>query len=192
MAERGHVVSLFSDSKELVGGDILFLVSCAQILHDAERRLYRAVIVLHASDLPNGRGWSPHIWAIIGGESRITVCAIEAADPVDSGAVWQRASFTLEGHELLPEINDKLFEAEFRLMTSIVENFGQVVPILQHGDAGPPRRRRTPEDSRLSPERSLAEQFDLLRVVDNDRFPAFIDHRGQRYVIKIEKVKNGH
>jgi methionyl-tRNA formyltransferase len=33
----------------------------------------------------------------------------------------------------------------------------------------------------------LAEQFDLLRVVDSERFPAFFEYRGRRYKLKIEK-----
>ena len=54
-------------------------------------------------------------------------------------------------------------------------------------------RRRTPADSALDPNASLASQFDLLRVADYHRFPAYMDLRGHRYVITIEKryhVKN--
>ena len=192
MDAAGHAAALFSDKKDLTGGDILFLVSCTQIIRDAEREKFRAVIVLHASDLPRGRGWSPHIWAVVNGASQITVCALAAADPVDTGAVWQRVTFDLEGHELLPEINEKLFAAELELMTRVVQQFESITPVPQQGDAGPYMARRTPEDSRLSPTRSLAEQFDLLRVVDNERYPAFMDHRGQRYLIRIEKIKNAH
>ena len=31
-------------------------------------------------------------------------------------------------------------------------------------------------------------QFDLLRVVDTERYPAFFDCRGRRYIVKIEKA----
>jgi len=57
-------------------------------------------------------------------------------------------------------------------------------------DERPPSyyRRRTPDDSRLDPSRSIAEQFDLLRVADPQRFPAFFDLRGHRYVVRIEKA----
>ena len=40
-------------------GDILFLISCSERIGDAYRQKYRHVLVLHASDLPKGRGWSP-------------------------------------------------------------------------------------------------------------------------------------
>jgi methionyl-tRNA formyltransferase len=185
----GHDAQLHFDRSALTGGDILFLVSCGQIIRQAERSRYRAALVLHASDLPRGRGWSPHVWAIVNGASTITLCMLEAQDPVDSGPVWLRARFELEGHELLPEINDKLFDAELALMTRAVERFDEIVPVEQQGEPGEYMQRRTPDHSRLDPDRSIAEQFDLLRVVDNDRYPAFFHHRGHRYVLKIEKAQ---
>lgn len=190
MLKKEHSVVLCFDKKDLVGGDVLFLVSCGQMIGDDERRKFRKVFVLHASDLPKGRGWSPHIWAIVNGESRITVCLLEAKNPVDSGAIWLKTVFTLEGHELLPEINEKLFAAELYLMTQVVEQFETIIPSLQSGDPGAYMPKRSPDDSRLDPNKSIAEQFDLLRVVDSERYPAFLDYRGNRYLIKIEKAGN--
>ena len=189
MAMRGHSVSLCFDKRELVGGDLLFLVSCAHIVRKAERSTYGAVLVLHASDLPRGRGWSPHTWSIVNGAREIPLCLMEAADPVDTGDIWLRTTFTLEGHELLAEINEKLFAAEILLMTRAVESGRVLTPTPQAGDPGPYMPKRTPQHSQLDPHRSIAEQFDLLRVVDNDRYPAFMDFRGARYVIKIEKAR---
>lgn len=185
---RGHSVALCFDKSGLEGGDVLFLVSCGQMIGAAERAKFRAALVLHASDLPNARGWSPHIWAILDGASQIVVCLLEASDPVDTGDVWLRTEFALEGHELLPEINAKLFAAEGALMSAAIECFDTIRPSPQVGERSPALRRRRPEDSRLDPERPLAEQFNLLRVVDNERYPAFMDHRGKRYILRIEKA----
>jgi methionyl-tRNA formyltransferase len=183
----GHEVTLVGDKSQLPGGDLLFLVSCSQLINEGERRKYKNVFVLHAGNLPKDRGWSPHVWAIINGATEIHVCLIEASEPVDSGHVWLRERFGLKGHELLPEINQKLFAAEFALMNRAVNNLNQIIPEPQVGDPGPYLRRRTPEDSRLDPQKTIAEQFDLLRVADPARYPAFMDFRGQRYLITIEK-----
>jgi methionyl-tRNA formyltransferase len=186
MRERGHAVGIVHDKGELSGGDLLFLVSCAQILVQSERAAFRSVLVLHAGDLPRDRGWSPHVWAILRGESRITVCLLEAQEPADTGAIWARRTFTLRGTELLPEINRALFDAELELMTEAVERFGKIVPEPQRGEPGPYRRRRTPEDSRLDPNKTIADQFELLRVVDAERYPAFFEFRGRRYVVRVD------
>lgn len=188
MQAQAHEVALHAYKRELVGGDMLFLVSCAQIIGPADRAKFRAVLVLHASDLPRGRGWSPHVWAVLGGARTITLCLLEAKDPVDSGDIWLKREFQLEGHELLPEINEKLFACELALMTEAVEQFGSIQPMPQTGEPGPSLPKRSPEDSRLHPEKTLAEQFNLLRVVDNDRYPAYMDYLGKRYLIKIEKA----
>lgn len=190
MTLKGHVVALVFDKAALEGGDVLFLVSCSQMIREAERQKYKATLVLHASDLPKGRGWSPHIWAILGGKNQITVSLLEASEPVDSGAIWLKTRFELVGHELLLEINAKLFEAEISLMTQAVEQFASIVPEQQKGDHGPYMVKRTPMDSRLDPHKTIAEQFDLLRIVDSQRYPAFFDYRGMRYSLKIEKVEN--
>jgi methionyl-tRNA formyltransferase len=190
MSSKGHLATLVFDKSELCGGDILYLVSCSQIIFDAERNKYKTVLVLHASDLPKGRGWSPYIWSILGGENQITVSLIEASDPVDSGAIWLKTTFDLEGHELLPEINAKLFEAELLLMSLAVDKFDCITPMQQLGEPGSYMKRRTPADSRLDPSKTIAEQFNLLRVVDSIRYPAFFEYQGQQYLIRIEKVKN--
>jgi methionyl-tRNA formyltransferase len=190
MSFRGHNLVLVYDKVDLCGGDILFLVSCSQMILDTEREKYKATLVLHASDLPEGRGWSPYIWSVLNGKNQIMVCLIEAREPVDSGAIWLKTTLVLEGHELLPEICAKLFNAELLLMTHAVEQFESIKPMPQIGDPGPYMRKRSPSDSQLDPYKTIAEQFDLLRVVDSQRYPAFFNFRGKRYWVKIEKAEN--
>ncbi len=188
---KGHNVSLAFETSQLSGGDVLFLVSCSQMVRDSERNKYKATLVLHASDLPRGRGWSPYVWSVLDGAKQITISLIEAAEPVDSGAIWLKTSFLLEGHELLDEIHSKLFNAELYLMTEAVEHFFDISPTIQVGESGEYMKKRTPADSRIDPFKSISEQFNLLRVVDSERYPAFFDYKGCRYIIKISKVKNG-
>src|SRR5258706_2562696 len=182
-----HDVELVQSKVELTGGDILFLVSCHEIIAAQDRQKYATSLVIHASDLPEGRGWSPHIWQILEGRHDIVVSLIEAQDQVDAGAIWAQRHLVLEGHELIDEINSKLFAIEFDLMDHALEIAGSAAPQAQSDRAPTYYRRRTPEDSRLDPYRSIAEQFDLLRVADPVRFPAFFDLRGHRYLVRIEK-----
>lgn len=184
-----HDVRLLQRSRDLgeSGGDILFLISCHELIPQTLRQRYRACLVIHASDLPQGRGWSPLVWQILAGNKTITVSLLEAADPVDSGAIWHKVQIHFEGHELCDEINAALFDAELSLMDFAVENFGTIEPQPQVGEPTY-YRRRIPEDSRLDVHRSIAEQFDLLRVADEKRYPAFFDYRGHRYNVIIKKA----
>lgn len=190
MTVKQNMVSLVFDKADLLGGDILFLVSCSQMVGDDERAKYKSILVLHASDLPKRRGWSPHIWSILDGENEITVSLLEATEPVDTGLIWLKTSFLLEGHELLDEINKKLFDAEIFLMTCAVNQVKDIRPSKQTGEAGSYMKKRTPADSEIDPQKSILEQFNLLRIVDSERYPAFFYHQGYKYQIKIEKVKS--
>jgi len=187
--EFDHRIELVQSRQELTGGDILFLVSCNELIKQDIRDRYKATLVIHASNLPEGRGWSPHIWQIIEGKKEITVNLLEAEDKVDSGAIWTQRILQFEGHELYDEINEKLFAIESELMDFALENFQQISPIPQHEVEPTYYCKRTPEDSRIDPDKSIAEQFDLLRVADPARFPAIFNLRGHCYRITIEKVK---
>jgi len=184
---REHEIALVTRSADLGGGDILFLVSCHELIGEALRRKYRKTLILHASDLPRGRGWSPHIWAILEGQKRIVVALIEAADSVDRGDIWRKTSFELEGHELYDEINAKLFDAELELMDYAIDNFATVKAVPQSDENATSWRRRTPGDSRLDVDKSIREQFALLQVADPDRYPAFFEKDGHTYEITLKK-----
>ncbi len=184
-----HNVELVSSVEQLSGGDVLFLVSCSEVVARSVRGLYKSTLVIHASDLPKGRGWSPHIWQILEGKNSIIVTLLEAEDKIDTGAIWHQLQLLLQGHELYDEINALLFNVELQLMDYAVENWGQVVPRQQNTKVMSSfYRRRTPDDSEIDPDRSLKEVFNNLRVADNRRFPAFFYLKGKKYVVKLEKV----
>lgn len=187
----GHDVALQRTRSELAGGDILFLVSCSEIIGAQYRSLYRHTLVLHASDLPKGRGWSPHVWEIIGGAKEITLTLLEAEDRVDSGRIWLKRSVPIGDTDLWYEVNDKLFEAEVALMDEAISHCNKIEPREQDQKISPTYyERRTPADSRLDPDKTIAEQFDLLRMCDPERYPAWFEHRGQKFKLSLEKMSD--
>ena len=68
--DETYDVELFQSSHNVVGGDILFLISCSELIKLEVRNKYRKCFVIHASNLPKGRGWSPHVWQILDGEEK--------------------------------------------------------------------------------------------------------------------------
>jgi len=172
---------------DLDSGDFLFLVSCGEIIPPSVRGRFRHVLVLHASDLPRGRGWSPHVWDILSGRNELTLSLLDATDPVDSGDIWHQTHIPLDGTELYDEVNAKIFAAELALMDWALANCGHATPHPQHGETSH-WRRRVPNDSRVSSDQTLGEVFDLLRVCDPDRFPAFLEHRGAKYALQLRRI----
>ncbi|MFA0467374.1 UDP-glucuronic acid dehydrogenase [Vibrio breoganii] len=184
-----HQIDLITRVKEIEQpGDILFLISCSEIVRKSTRDLFRYTLVLHASDLPEGRGWSPHIWDVVNGKDRLTLSLLDAEDSVDTGNIWQKRNIELDGTELYDEINHKLFQAELELLDWAVSNIdnSQSQP-QENNDQSTYHRKRTPEDSKLDAKASIVGQFNLLRVCDPNRFPAYVVINNQRYNIRLEK-----
>ena len=170
---------------EALDSGVAFYLSCTRLTpSDVLDRNHRNVVV-HASALPKGRGFSPVVWQVLESENRIPVTMIEAAEDADAGDIVAEDHIMLDGTELNDEIRGLLGE---KIVEMCLEYLASATPPEGRAQAGEPTwyRRRTRDDSRLDPHRTIAEQFDLLRVVDNVRYPAFFDYRGRRYVVRIE------
>lgn len=143
-------------------------------------------VVIHASDLPRGRGWSPYIWDVLAGAAELTVSAIEASRQIDAGDILAQERIRLDGTELLPEIRREIALTGIRLVKGILEHVasGTQRRSPQVGDASY-CRRRSPLDSRVDIAKSIEDQFDLFRVVDNEHYPAWFEMRGRRYRLAI-------
>lgn len=186
-----HEVRLLRCRDQLKPGDVLFLISCTELIPGHLRALYRQCVVLHASDLPKGRGWSPHIWSILEGATEITVSAITAEDRVDRGAVWAKKSFYVARHELYDEINRSLFRTEIALIDQVIDMIANdESPLPQPNKEATYYPRRRPKDSELNPDLSIAEQFNKIRTSDPDRYPAFFKMHGVTFSISLRKVQS--
>lgn len=167
-------------------GVAAFYLGCTTITPPDVLARNRRNLVVHESDLPEGRGFSPLTWQVLEGKNEIPVCLLEAVDRVDAGPVVYRDRMTFEGHELIEEMRDVLGRLTIALCRRFMAEDAPPHGERQQGEVGTyPRRTRS--NSRMDPEQTLAQQFDLLRVVDNLRYPAFFDFRGHRYHIQIEK-----
>jgi UDP-2,4-diacetamido-2,4,6-trideoxy-beta-L-altropyranose hydrolase len=184
----GHRVLWAHDTGALQDADFCFYLSFSKIVPAEVRARYRHNLVVHESDLPQGKGWSPLTWQILEGKSRIPVTLIEAADKVDSGVIYAQEWIEFRGGELIDEMRHAQAEATMSLCQLFVNDFPAVArgAWAQKGIGSFYARRRA-DDSRLDHEASLASQFNLLRVVDNQNYPAFIEVSGARYELHIKK-----
>ncbi|WP_417422287.1 formyltransferase family protein [Halomonas sp.] len=184
-------IRICRDRSELSGGDVLFLISCSQIIDAEARSKYRHTLVLHASDLPEGRGWSPHVWALLGGAREITVTLLDADDGVDTGAVWVKKSFPVAADALHDEVDRLLFDVELNLMDTALRLISTgALPSPQASGLTPVYyRKRSPADSEIDPSKPLSELFNKIRLMDPDRYPAFFSLHGHVYTIRLKKVR---
>lgn len=187
LSEAGDDARLCRSHDEIGPGAVAFYLGCIKITPPEVLARNHRNLVVHASDLPKGRGFSPLTWLVIEGRNEIPVCLLEAAEEVDAGPVVYRDRLTLGGHELIGEMRARLGILHVEMCSRFMAEDSPPEGVPQTGEATLYPRRH-PSDSGLDPERTIAEQFDLLRTVDNDSYPAFFDLRGHRYTLTIEKT----
>jgi methionyl-tRNA formyltransferase len=190
LRESGVNVRLLHKHEEVEQGEILCLLSCEKIFKDL--RLNKHNLVVHESDLPKGKGWSPLTWQVLEGKHEIPVTLFEAVEQVDAGPIYGQEILQLDGTELLDELKHMQGEATLKLILDFIHKYPEVTGREQVGESSF-YKKRGPSDSELDVNKTLAEQFDLLRVCDNERYPAFFTYRGKKYKLKIyeyEKQSN--
>lgn len=181
----GHDSYLIHKHKEVVEGDILCLLACERKF--AKLELNGHNLVVHESLLPEGKGWSPLTWQILEGKKSIPITLFEATEQVDAGVIYLQEFIEFQGHELLPELKAKQGNKTNELIVRFIKNLQGMKGIPQSGDESFYPRRK-PKDSELNIDKSIEEQFNLLRVCDNERYPAFFIKDGIKFLLRIEKA----
>jgi len=184
--EYAERVCVYRNAGELQPGDVLFILSCDRILKEDVLALHGHNIVIHASDLPRGRGWSPWTHEVEAGAERMVLTLFEAAQDVDSGDYYFKQPIELEGHELVDELRDLIGTTVVDMIASFLSRY----PLPAIPQEGEPTfyPRRTRRDCELDVDKTLREQFNKLRVLDNEKYPAFFRLHGFEYVLRIEKA----
>jgi methionyl-tRNA formyltransferase len=186
LRQLGHKVSKIYDYKNITKSDLLFILSCENIIPEKYLKLNKYNLVIHESNLPEGKGWSPLTWQVLEGKDEIPITLFEAAEKVDSGEIYLQDTIQLVGTELNNELKHKQGEKTKELILKFVNKYPDIDGKKQSGnETFYPRRR--PEDSELDPDKTIREQLNLLRVVDNERYPAFFEMNGEKYILKIYK-----
>lgn len=188
LSERNCSTAWLHQVEQINEGDIVFYLGCGQIVPANILKRNQHNLVVHESDLPQGRGWSPLTWQILEGRNSVPIVLFEAAETVDSGPVYLKEVMNFQGTELVDELRRIQAECSIKLCVSFIDGFPDIVyKGRQQKGKATYYPRRTPEDSRLDPDKTLREQFNLFRVVDNQRYPAFFEIDGEEYVLRIEK-----
>lgn len=186
---REHKVNWVTDLHQIQKGDMAFFLACQKIVPPEILKLNKHNLVVHESDLPKGRGWSPMTWQILEGKNEIVITLFEAKERVDSGQIYLQDRMKFEGHELIGELRRKQGEMTIKLVIDFINSYLKIMGKVQDGEPTYYPRRR-PEDSELDINKSIKDQFNLLRVVDNRRYPAFFRYRGHEYMLTVSKRKN--
>ncbi|HEY3375044.1 MAG TPA: hypothetical protein VGK02_08295 [Candidatus Aquicultor sp.] len=187
LESEGNEVFWVHAVDEIMIGDFAFYLGCGQLVKPPILARNAHNLVVHESDLPKGKGWSPLTWQILEGKNNIPICLFEAAESIDSGRIYLKGTMEFKGTELIDELRYVQANTSIKICLTFVRNYPSVITngFEQEGESTY-YKKREPDDSRLNPDRTIREQFNLLRVVDNQRYPAFFKIDGTTYILRIE------
>ncbi len=180
------LIRVFRSASEVSDGDIMIILSCDKILKQNDLAKHKSNIVIHESDLPKGKGWSPLSWQAESGVNKIPITLFEASEKLDSGDWYIKDTLLLDGRELIDEIRVKQYAKTKEMIIKYLQNY----PVNSNKQEGEESffQKRVSKNQELDIDKSLKEQFNKLRVCDNERYPAHFYIDEKKYVLKIEEV----
>ncbi|MFC2091183.1 formyltransferase family protein [Elusimicrobiota bacterium] len=190
LKKSGYQARLFTSHENIPEKyNIVFMLSYFRIIEKSYLDKREHNIVVHESDLPEGKGWAPLFWQILKGQNVIPVVLFEASQKIDAGDIYIKSRIGLRGNELHDEIRSKQAAKSMELCMKFLSDMDKLKPLRQRGRSTV-FRRRSPSDSILNINKSIKEQFNQLRISDNKNYPAFFRYKNSEYVLKIYKKDN--
>ena len=189
VSDKTYRFTISHDHSEVSDRDIVFILGYTRILDKSFLSKNHLNVVIHESDLPLGKGFAPVQWQILEGKKEIPICLLEAGEQVDSGDILFKSSFILSGYELYDEIRAAQAKATFAAISEFLNLFPNITRTRQSGGDSF-YRRRTPKDGELNIDKTIREQFDLLRIGNNELWPSFFCVDGKKYLLKIYKSED--
>jgi methionyl-tRNA formyltransferase len=183
-------ISIINDFKKInKNTELCIILSYYKIIPQNYLKFAKHNLVVHESDLPKGKGFSPLYWQILKGKSKVIFTLFEAAKSMDSGKFYFKKKFNFKKTLLFDEIKELQIQYSLRLISIFIKKYKHKKFIKLYDQRGKSSfyKARNKESSKLNPKKSIELQMDLLRICDNNKYPAFFFYKGKKFNIKVDK-----
>ena len=187
--KKKYIFKITKNKKNIRNQNIVFPISYTKILPESFLKKNELVIIVHTSELPKDKGFSPLQYQILKNNNKIYMSLIKATKEVDAGPVYFQDYFILDGTELYDEIRYIQGLQILKIIKKFLLNYPNLSSVKKSGK-GNFNKKRYPQDSKLNINKTIREQFNHLRINSNKLHPSFFYFRGKKYIIKIFKNKN--
>ena len=188
---QGYEVRWIHSLNDLRSGDVCLILYFSKIINEEKLILHKNNLVVHESDLPLGKGFSPMSWQILEGKNKIKISLIDADLSVDSGEIHMQENINLDGNELVNDWRKIQADKTISLCMEWINNYPDILS-QKRSQIGEETfySRRDKSDSEIDINKSIKEQFNKLRIVDNKKYPAFLSINKKIYTISIDHFKD--
>lgn len=188
LTKKNYICHYTKDYIKINNFEIVFVLGYTRVLPESFIKNNKIVLIIHESNLPEFKGFAPLQWQILKNRNNITNSLVMLGndEKVDSGKIVLQNKISLKGNELYDEIREKQFRSTYKLINKFLQIYPNFKIRKQKGKSTFLRKRK-PEDSRISVNKNIKDQFNLLRISNNNGWPAFFLHKKNKYILKIYK-----
>lgn len=181
------IIKKIYDYNQIKKADLLLILGYHKIIPTKFLNIVNCPLVVHESNLPQGRGWSPLTWDIINNKNKVFFSLIKADEKVDSGSIFFQTAVKLKGNELYKEIRQIQLKQTIKLCKKFIDKYPKIInkSKKQIGKITYYRKRNS-NDSYVSVKNKISDIFNLLRVSDYKKYPVHFIFKGRKFKIKIE------
>ena len=183
-----YIFSISKNYKTVKEQDIVFPLSYTKILPEKFLEENKLVLIAHPSKLPKDKGFAPLQYQLLKNKNKIYISLIEAVKEVDAGPIYFQDYFYIDATDLNNEIRKKQGTAYLNIIKKFLLKYPNISPRRQKGN-NTFNKRRYPKDSKIHINKTIKEQFNHLRINDNELYPSFFIYKKIKYLIKIYKEK---
>ena len=176
----------FFEHEKIRSFEIVFVLGYTKILKEPFLTNNKNIFLVHESNLPSGKGFSPVQWQILEGKNTIKISLIKLSQELDGGDIIKQMNMILDGTELYEEIRLKQATVTFKIIENFLKQYPNFKSKPQSGKSTFYRKRKI-TDSELNINEKLKDLFPLLRIGNNEKWPSFFKFKGNTYIIKIYK-----
>ncbi len=183
-------ITIGHDISRMNNHDVIFILGYTKKITRKDLLRNKLNLVIHESNLPQDRGFSPIQHQILNGKNNLKVSLIIANAELDKGSILLKHDLKFDGTELYDEIREKQAKITKSIIYEFIKNYPEILDnkIKQMG-AGTFNKKLTLKDNELNIHQSIDKQFNKLRIGNNEEWPSYFYKKGIKYIIKIYKDK---
>lgn len=175
--------------------DLMLAVSWRYLVPENVRSVAsKGAYVFHDSLLPEYRGFSPTVWAIMNGEKYTGATLFEMVEEVDSGGIVDQKTITIGTDESISDVMERVTEAYLQLLEDNIRGLLGGSPGLVRQDEA--RATYTckliPQDFEIDWSRTAEDIHNFVRAYTKPYPGAFTYLSGKRLKIWKTSVYTGH
>jgi len=179
---------IFTNYRRIENYEIVFILNYTKILKPNFLKKNALNLIIHASDLPKGKGFAPLQWQILEKKNKISICLFEAVQKFDSGRIFAKDHLILKGTELYDEIRYHEAKVIIRMIKIFLKKYPNVISKKQTGKSTF-YKKRNPNDSELNINIPIKKLFNQMRIANNEKWPSFFYFKNKKFIIKIFESK---